>query len=349
MAKEFLGKEENVFQGRSILAETSMTPAEMEYLIDFGLHLKYLRKHNIPHRYLEGKNIALIFEKGSTRTRSSFVTSAVELGAHPDYMGVDDIHLGNKESVEDTARILGSMFDGIEFRGFKQSTVEGLAKFSGVPVWNGLTDEWHPTQTIPDLMTVKENFGYLKGLTLTYMGDGRNNVANSLLVACTMVGMNIHIVTPKSLNPSEKHVAIAKKNAETSGSEILITDDIDKGAKGSNIIYTDVWVSMGEKNWEERVNLLKPYQVNMELMKKTGTPSDQLIFLHCLPAFHDTNTTYGEDVYEKYGIKEMEVTDEVFRSEYNRAFEEGENRKHGIKAIMAATLGNLFIPSVALR
>lgn len=346
MENNFVGKKNNVFQGRSILSETSMTPAEMEYLIDFGLHLKFMKKHNIPHRYLEGKNIALLFEKASTRTRSSFVTAAIELGAHPDYLGKDDIHLGKKESVEDTAKILGSMFDGIEFRGFKQETVDGLAKYSGVPVWNGLTDEWHPTQTIPDLMTMKENFGHLKGLTLTYIGDGRNNVANSLLVGGSMVGVNVHVVTPKALYPSEKHVSIAKEYAAKSGAQIMVTDNIDEGVKGSNAIYTDVWVSMGESDWEERVKLLKPYQVNMDLMKKTGTPDDQLIFLHCLPAFHDTKTSYGQDVYEKYGISEMEVTDEVFRSKYSRVFEEGENRKHGIKAIMAATLGNLFIPSV---
>ncbi|WEV43795.1 ornithine carbamoyltransferase [Lactobacillus sp. ESL0684] len=344
MDKRFNGKKNSIFQGRSVLSETSLTPAEMNYLIDFGLHLKYLKRHNIPHRYLEGKSIALLFEKASTRTRSSFVTAAVELGAHPDYLGKDDIHLGKKESVEDTAKILGSMFDGIEFRGFKQSTVDGLAKYSGVPVWNGLTDEWHPTQTIPDLMTLKENFGYLKGLTLTFIGDGRNNVANSLLVGGSMVGINVHIVAPKSLLPSENHVEIAKKYAQESGSEIVITDDIDKGVKGSNAIYTDVWVSMGESDWEERVKLLKPYQVNMDLMRKTGTPDDELIFMHCLPAFHDTKTEYGKEIEEKYGITEMEVTDEVFRSKYSRVFEEGENRKHGIKAIMAATLGDLFIP-----
>lgn len=346
MENKFIGKESNVFQGRSILAETSMTPNEMNYLIDFGLHLKFLKKNNIPHRYLEGRNIALLFEKASTRTRSSFVTAAVELGAHPDYLGKDDIHLGKKESVEDTAKILGSMFDGIEFRGFNQETVDDLAKYSGVPVWNGLTDEWHPTQTIPDLMTMKENFGYLKGLTLTYIGDGRNNVANSLLVGGAMVGVNVHVVTPKALYPSEKHVSIAKEYAAKTRAEILVTDNIDEGVKGSNAIYTDVWVSMGESDWEERVKLLKPYQVNMELMKKTGTPDDELIFMHCLPAFHDTKTSYGQEVLDEYGISEMEVTDEVFRSKYSRVFEEGENRKHGIKAIMAATLGNLFIPSI---
>ncbi|MCT4396066.1 ornithine carbamoyltransferase [Periweissella beninensis] len=336
----------SVFQGRSLLAEKDFTPAEIQYLVDFGLHLKALRHNNIPHRYLEGKNIALLFEKASTRTRAAFTTAAIELGAHPEYLGANDIQLGKKESVEDTAIVLGRMFDGIEFRGFKQADVEGLAKYSGVPVWNGLTDEWHPTQMIADFMTVKENFGHLKGLTLTYVGDGRNNMANSLLVTGSMLGVNIHIVAPKALHPAADVVAIAEKFASQTGAKPMVTDDIKAGVKGSNVIYTDVWVSMGETNWEERVKLLTPYQVNMDMMRATGTPDDQLIFMHCLPAFHDTNTKYGEDVKEQYGITEMEVTDEVFRSKYARHWDEAENRKHSIKAIMAATLGNLFIPAV---
>lgn len=336
----------SVFQGRSLLAEKDFTPAEIQYLIDFGLHLKTLQHNNIPHRYLEGKNIALLFEKTSTRTRSAFTTAAIELGAHPEYLGSNDIQLGKKESVEDTAIVLGRMFDGIEFRGFKQSDVEALAKYSGVPVWNGLTDQWHPTQMIADFMTVKENFGYLKGLTLTFVGDGRNNMANSLLVTGAMLGVNIHIVAPEELHPSQDVVNLANKFATESGAHLLVTADIDKGVKGSNVLYTDVWVSMGETNWEERVKLLKPYQVNMEMVKKTGTDPDKLIFMHCLPAFHDTNTEYGEDVKKNYGITEMEVTDEVFRSKFARQWEEAENRKHSIKAIMAATLGNLFIPAV---
>lgn len=336
----------SVFQGRSLLAEKDFTPAEIQYLVDFGLHLKALRHNNIPHRYLEGKNIALLFEKASTRTRAAFTTAAIELGAHPEYLGANDIQLGKKESVEDTAIVLGRMFDGIEFRGFKQADVEGLAKYSGVPVWNGLTDEWHPTQMIADFMTVKENFGHLKGLTLTYVGDGRNNMANSLLVTGSMLGVNIHIVAPKALHPAADVIAIAEKFASQTGAKPMVTDDIKAGVKGSNIIYTDVWVSMGETNWEERVKLLTPYQVNMDMMRATGTPDDQLIFMHCLPAFHDTNTKYGEDVKEQYGITEMEVTDEVFRSKYARHWDEAENRKHSIKAIMAATLGNLFIPAV---
>lgn len=336
----------SVFQGRSVLAEKDFTAAELEYLIDFGLHLKALKKAGIPHHYLEGKNVALLFEKSSTRTRSAFTTAAIDLGAHPEFLGAGDIQLGKKESVEDTAKVLGSMFDGIEFRGFKQSSVEQLAEFSGVPVWNGLTDEWHPTQMLADFMTVKENFGHLKGLTLTFMGDGRNNVANSLLVTGAILGVNVHIVAPKELFPSQDIQDIANKFAKDSGADLVITDDLDKGMKGSNVVYTDVWVSMGESNWEERVNLLKPYQVNMAALKKTGTPDDQLIFMHCLPAFHDTTTEYGKEIEEKYGITEMEVADEVFRSKYARQFEEAENRMHSIKAMMAATLGNLFIPRV---
>ncbi|MGL0748976.1 ornithine carbamoyltransferase [Secundilactobacillus paracollinoides] len=336
----------SVFQGRSVLAEKDFTAAELEYLIDFGLHLKALKKAGIPHHYLEGKNVALLFEKSSTRTRSAFTTAAIDLGAHPEFLGAGDIQLGKKESVEDTAKVLGSMFDGIEFRGFKQSSVEQLAEFSGVPVWNGLTDEWHPTQMLADFMTVKENFGHLKGLTLTFMGDGRNNVANSLLVTGAILGVNIHIVAPKELFPTQETQDIANKFAKESGAKLVITDDLDEGMKGSNVVYTDVWVSMGEDNWEERVKLLKPYQVNMAALKKTGTPDDQLIFMHCLPAFHDATTEYGQEIEEKYGITEMEVTDEVFRSKYARQFEEAENRMHSIKAMMAATLGNLFIPRV---
>ena len=336
----------SVFQGRSLLAEKDFTAAELEYLVDFGLHLKALKKAGIPHHYLEGKNIALLFEKTSTRTRSAFTTAAIDLGAHPEFLGANDIQLGKKESVEDTAKVLGSMFDGIEFRGFSQKAVEQLAEFSGVPVWNGLTDEWHPTQMIADFMTVKENFGHLKGLTLTFMGDGRNNVANSLLVTGAILGVNIHIVAPKELHPTAEIEALANKFATESGAHILITDDLDEGMKGTNVIYTDVWVSMGESNWEERVKLLTPYQVNMAALKKTGTPDDQLIVMHCLPAFHDTTTEYGKEIEAKYGITEMEITDEVFRSKYGRQFEEAENRMHSIKAIMAATLGNLFIPRV---
>ncbi|MDN6626165.1 MAG: ornithine carbamoyltransferase [Pisciglobus halotolerans] len=333
----------NVFQGRSLLAEKDFTKEELMYLIDFSLHLKDMKKKGIPHHYLEGKNIALLFEKSSTRTRSAFTTASIDLGAHPEYLGKDDIQLGKKESVEDTAKVLGSMFDGIEFRGFKQSSVEQLAEFAGVPVWNGLTDEWHPTQMIADFLTIKENFGHVEGITLAYAGDGRNNMANSLLVTGAILGANIRIVTPKELFPEQEIVDMAENFAKESGSKLMITDDVKKGVKDADVLYTDVWVSMGEEDkFEERVNLLKPYQINMDMIKATG--KDDVILLHCLPAFHDTKTEYGQMVKERFGISEMEVTDEVFRSKYARQFDQAENRMHSIKAIMAATLGNLFIP-----
>ena len=334
-----------VFQGRSFLAEKDFTREELEYLIDFSAHLKDLKKRGIPHRYLEGKNIALLFEKTSTRTRAAFTTAAIDLGAHPEYLGANDIQLGKKESTEDTAKVLGRMFDGIEFRGFSQKMVEELAEFSGVPVWNGLTDEWHPTQMLADYLTVKENFGKLEGITLVYCGDGRNNMANSLLVTGAILGVNVRIFSPKELFPSDEVVALAEGYAKESGVKLVITEDADEAVKGADVLYTDVWVSMGEEDkFEERVKLLTPYQVNMDLIKKAD--NEDLIFLHCLPSFHDTNTVYGKDIEEKFGVKEMEVTDEVFRSKYGRHFDQAENRMHTIKAVMAATLGNLFIPKV---
>ena len=337
---------ESVFQGRSLLAEKDFTKEELQYLIDFSEHLKDLKKRGIPHHYLEGKNIALLFEKTSTRTRSAFTTAAIDLGAHPEYLGANDIQLGKKESTEDTAKVLGRMFDGIEFRGFSQKMVEELAEFSGVPVWNGLTDEWHPTQMIADFLTIQENFGTVEGITVAYCGDGRNNMANSLLVTGAILGANMRIVAPKELQPEEEIVKMAEGFAEKSGAPLMITDDVDKGVDGADVLYSDVWVSMGEEDkFEERIKLLKPYQINMEMVEKTHN-TDRLIFLHCLPAFHDTNTVYGEQMKERFGITEMEVTDEVFRSKYARQFDQAENRMHSIKAIMAATLGNLFIPRV---
>ncbi|MDQ8274301.1 ornithine carbamoyltransferase [Enterococcus faecium] len=337
---------ESVFQGRSLLTEKDFTKEELQYLIDFSEHLKDLKKRGIPHHYLEGKNIALLFEKTSTRTRSAFTTAAIDLGAHPEYLGANDIQLGKKESTEDTAKVLGRMFDGIEFRGFSQKMVEELAEFSGVPVWNGLTDEWHPTQMIADFLTIQENFGTVEGITVAYCGDGRNNMANSLLVTGAILGANMRIVAPKELQPEEEIVKMAEGFAEKSGAQLMITDDVDKGVDGADVLYSDVWVSMGEEDkFEERIKLLKPYQINMEMVEKTHN-TDRLIFLHCLPAFHDTNTVYGEQMKERFGITEMEVTDEVFRSKYARQFDQAENRMHSIKAIMAATLGNLFIPRV---
>lgn len=334
-----------VFQGRSLLKEKDFTQAELEYLIDFAAHLKDLKKRGIPHHYLEGKNICLLFEKTSTRTRAAFTTAAIDLGAHPEYLGANDIQLGKKESVEDTAIVLGSMFDGIEFRGFSQDVVEQLGKYSGVPVWNGLTDEWHPTQMLADFLTVKEQFGKIQGINLVYFGDGRNNMANSLYVTGALLGANITICAPESLFPSEEVQKQAEEFAAKSGSKLKVTANVDEAAKGADVVYTDVWVSMGEESqFEERVKLLTPYQVTMDLMKKTG--NENAIFLHCLPAFHDTETKYGKDIAERFGVKEMEVTDEVFRSKYARQFEQAENRMHTIKAVMAATLGNLFIPKV---
>ncbi|MBF0806726.1 MULTISPECIES: ornithine carbamoyltransferase [unclassified Streptococcus] len=334
-----------VFQNRSFLAEKDFTRAELEYLIDFSAHLKDLKKRGIPHRYLEGKNIALLFEKTSTRTRAAFTVAAVDLGAHPEYLGANDIQLGKKESTEDTAKVLGRMFDGIEFRGFSQDMVEELAEHSGVPVWNGLTDAWHPTQMLADYLTVKENFGRLEGINLVYCGDGRNNVANSLLVTGAILGVNVRIFSPKELFPASEVVDLAERFAKESGAQILVSDKAEEAIPGADVLYTDVWVSMGEEDkFKERVALLQPYQVNMDLVKLAA--NDDLIFLHCLPAFHDTNTVYGKDVAEKFGVEEMEVTDEVFRSSHARHFDQAENRMHTIKAVMAATLGNLFIPKV---
>ncbi|MDT2758249.1 ornithine carbamoyltransferase [Enterococcus xiangfangensis] len=333
----------SIFQGRSFLKEIDFTKNELLYLIDFAAHLKALKQQNIPHNYLAGKNIALLFEKTSTRTRSAFTTAAIDLGAHPEYLGKNDIQLGKKESVEDTAKVLGSMFDGIEYRGFSQATVEALAAHSEVPVWNGLTDQWHPTQMLADFLTIKEHFGKLTGLTLAYVGDGRNNMANSLLITGAILGVNISIVAPKKLFPANDLIALAEKYAEETGANILITDAIDQGVEQADIIYTDVWVSMGEEDaYQERIELLLPYQVNQALMEKTH--KKETIFLHCLPAFHDLETKVAKEIQATYGLTELEVTDEVFRGKNALQFQQAENRMHTIKAVMAATLGNLFIP-----
>ncbi|ENQ3106702.1 ornithine carbamoyltransferase [Bacillus sp. 491mf] len=323
-------------KGRSFLAEKDFTEEELLYLIDLAAELKEKKKNGIPHHYLEGKNVALLFEKTSTRTRCAFTVACTDLGASPEYLGKNDIQLGKKESVEDTAKVLGRMFDGIEFRGFSHATVESLANNSGVPVWNGLTDMWHPTQTLADLLTIKEHLGELKDKKLVYVGDGRNNVANSLLVGGSMVGMEVHICTPESLFPAQEIVDIAKQYSD----RVMVTSNVEEAVAGADVIYTDVWVSMGEEDkFAERIELLTPYQVNMEMIKKTG--NENMIFLHCLPAFHDVETLYGEEIYEKYGIKEMEVSDEVFRSKHSKVFDQAENRMHTIKAVMAATLGNM--------
>lgn len=333
-----------MFQGRNFLKEIDFTKEELHYLIDFAIHLKDLKKRGIPHEYLKGQNIALLFEKTSTRTRSAFTVAANDLGAAPEFLGANDIQLAKKESVEDTARVLGSMFDGIEYRGFSQEVVETLGKHAGVPVWNGLTDEWHPTQMIADFMTLKEAFGKLEGLKLVYCGDGRNNMGNSLLVTGAMLGVNTTIAAPKQLFPDQAIIALAEKYAKDSGAQVVVTEDIQTAVRDADAVYTDVWVSMGEEDkFEERVNLLHPYQINKELVDKI---EGDYIFLHCLPAFHDTTTVYGQNIKDQFGYSEMEVTDEVFRSQQARQFEQAENRMHSIKAIMAATNGHLFIPKV---
>lgn len=333
------------FQGRSFLKEVDFTKEELTYLIDFAIHLKQLKKKNIPHEYLKGQNIALLFEKSSTRTRAAFTVAANDLGAAPEFLGASDIQLGKKESVADTAKVLGSMFDGIQYRGFSQEAVEELAKYAGVPVWNGLTDKWHPTQMIADFMTIKEEFGSLEDLNLVYVGDGRNNMANSLLVTGAILGVNVTIAAPESLFPEQAVLEKAKELAKDSNTEIQCNTDAKDTVQYADVIYTDVWVSMGEEDqFEERIHLLKDYQVNQELLNNS---QQDYIFLHCLPAFHDTQTQYGREVAEKFGLDEMEVTDEVFNADYAKQFEQAENRMHSIKAIMAATNGNLFLPNKA--
>ncbi|MDH6364965.1 ornithine carbamoyltransferase [Enterococcus sp. PF1-24] len=336
---------QSIFQGRSFLSEKDFTKDELQYLIDFSQHLKAMKKQGISHKYLAGKNIALLFEKTSTRTRAAFTTAAVDLGAQPEFLGINDIQLGKKESVADTAQVLGSMFEGIEFRGFKQTTAETLAEYAGVPVWNGLTDTWHPTQMIADFLTIQENFGCVGGINLVYVGDGRNNVASSLLVTGAILGTNVTIVAPTALQPATEIIALAEKFATTSGAKITVTADVANGVLNADVLYTDVWVSMGEEDkFAERIELLMPYQINMAMIEQTKNP--KLILLHCLPAFHNLETEYAQEIYQKFGINEMEITDEAFNSSYGRQFQQAENRLHSIKAIMAVTLGNLFIPKV---
>ncbi|MFC6171740.1 ornithine carbamoyltransferase [Loigolactobacillus jiayinensis] len=333
----------NHFANKSLLKEIDFTAQELEYFIDFAIHLKQLKQQHIPHHYLQGKNIALLFEKASTRTRSAFTVAATDLGAHPEFLGKNDIQFGKKESTADTAKVLGSMFDGIEYRGFAQDTVEQLAKYSGVPVWNGLTDQWHPTQMIADFMTLKEHFGHLQGLTLAYVGDGRNNMGNSLLVTAALLGVNIQIGAPTALQPSATIVAMAKEAAAKSGSKVLITSDPGAAVADADAIYTDVWISMGEDvSPQARVKELLPYQVNAKLVAQTEKADT--IIMHCLPAYHDKNTEIGKALEEEFGVTALEITDDVFNSDQSVVFQEAENRLHSIKAIMAATLGDLFIP-----
>lgn len=331
-------------QNKNFLKLLDYTSEEIEFLIDFALHLKKLKKANIPHEYLKGQNIALLFEKSSTRTRAAFTVAVNDLGGHPEYLGANDIQLGKKESVIDTAKVLGSMFDGIEYRGFNQNAVELLGAHAGVPVWNGLTDTWHPTQMIADFMTIKEIFGCLKGHHLVYLGDGRNNMANSLMIAGAKLGVDITIATSPQLQPEQDILETAQDIAKATNAKITVTNNPVQAVKTANIIYTDVWVSMGEEaTFEDRIKQLMPFQVNKSLIDQVETAN--FIFLHCLPAFHDAKTTYGQQVLDQYGYQEMEVTDEVFQADYAKQFLQAENRLHSIKAIMAATNGNLFWPN----
>lgn len=326
-------------KGRNFLKLLDYTPEEIRYLLDLSKDFKLKKQNNIEHKYLTGKNIVLLFEKTSTRTRCAFEVAGYDLGINVTYLDPNSSQMGKKESIEDTAKVLGRMYDGIEYRGFEQYIVEMLAKNAGVPVWNGLTNEFHPTQMLADLMTIEENFGYLKGINLVFCGDGRNNVANSLMVASAKMGINFTLASPKELWPQQDLIDICKDIASINNSKINFEEDIMVATKNADVIYTDVWVSMGEADevWASRIKLLSKYQVNKDVMNNANP---QAIFLHCLPSFHDLNTTIGKDINEKFGLKEMEVTDEVFRSNQSKVFDEAENRMHTIKAVMYATLSD---------
>ena len=313
------------------------SPAEIEGLIDLAAEFKAKKKAGIPHRLYEGKNIALIFEKTSTRTRCAFEVAGADLGMHPVYLDPSGSQIGKKESIADTARVLGRMFDGIEYRGYGQEIVEELAHYAGVPVWNGLTNEFHPTQILADFLTIREHFGSLKGIKLVYMGDARYNMGNSLMVGCAKMGMHFVACAPKAYFPNAQLVAQCEAIAAETGAVLEFIEDPMVATKGAHVLYTDVWVSMGEPDavWAERIEQLSPYRITKALMDNAG---EQAVFMHCLPAFHDLKTTVGKQIYDKFGIDCMEVTDEVFESDRSIVFDEAENRMHTIKAVMAATL-----------
>lgn len=325
-------------KGRNFLTLKDFTPEEIIYLLDLAAELKDKKKRGVPVDTLRGKNVALIFEKTSTRTRCAFEVAAHDLGMGTTYLDPSGSQIGKKESIEDTARVLGRMFEGIEYRGFGQEIVEELAKYAGVPVWNGLTNEYHPTQMLADLLTVKEEFGRLEGIRLVYMGDARYNMGNSLMIACSKLGMHFVACAPEKYFPSQELVAQCEKYAEQSGGTITLTENVVAGTRDADVIYTDVWVSMGEPDevWEERIQDLTPYKVTAKVMENARP---EAIFLHCLPAFHDLKTKIGKEMHERFSITDMEVTDEVFESSQSRVFDEAENRMHTIKAVMAATLG----------
>lgn len=324
--------------GRHFLKLLDFTPEEITYMLDVAADLKDKKKKGIPTDIHRGKNVALIFEKTSTRTRCSFEVAAHDLGMGTTYLDPTGSQIGKKESIADTARVLGRMYEGIEYRGFEQNIVDELAKYAGVPVWNGLTNEFHPTQMLADLLTIREHFGHLKGIKLTYMGDARYNMGNSLMVACAKMGMHFTACTTKKYFPAEELVKTCEEIAAQTGGSVTLTEDVEAGAAGADVIYTDVWVSMGEpaEVWKERLHDLMPYQVNKKVMDYAGKNA---VFMHCLPAFHDLNTKIGREISEQYGINEMEVTDEVFESSQSIVFDEAENRMHTIKAVMAVTLG----------
>ena len=324
-------------KGRNFLKLLDYTPEEIEYLLDLAAELKYKKKNGILHDDFKGKNIALIFEKTSTRTRCSFEVAAHDLGLGSTYLDPSGSQIGKKESIADTARVLGSMFDGIEYRGYAQEIVEELAKYAGVPVWNGLTNEFHPTQILADFLTIKEHFGKLKGINFVYMGDARYNMGNSLMVGCAKMGLNFTACAPEKYLPDKALIDECQKIASESGAALRFITDPMEATKNADVIYTDVWVSMGEPDdvWKERIDDLAPYQVNKDLMDNA---SDGCVFMHCLPAYHDMKTTVGKTVGEKFGRTEMEVTDEVFESEKSIVFKEAENRMHTIKAVIAATI-----------
>lgn len=325
-------------KGRNFLTLKDFSPEEITYLIDLAADLKDKKKKGIPVNHYVGKNVALIFEKTSTRTRCSFEVAAHDMGMGTTYLDPSGSQIGKKESIPDTARVLGRMYDGIEYRGYGQEIVEELAKYAGVPVWNGLTNEYHPTQMLADLLTIREHLGDYKGLKFVYMGDARYNMGNSLMIACAKMGMHFVACTSKEYFPSKELVAQCEEYAKASGGSVALTEDVESGTKDADVIYTDVWVSMGEPDevWAERIKVLSTYQVNKKVMDNA---KDSAIFMHCLPAFHDLKTKIGKEVYEKFGMKELEVTDEVFESKQSVVFDEAENRMHTIKAVMVATLG----------
>ena len=324
-------------RGKSYLKLLDFTPAEIRYLLDLSKDFKSMKRAGVQHKYLDGKNIVLLFEKTSTRTRCSFEVAGRDLGMGVTYLDPGSSQMGKKESIPDTARVLGRMYDGIEYRGYSQQLVEELAKYSGVPVWNGLTDQFHPTQMLADLLTIEEKLGRLKGVNFTYMGDARNNMGNSLMVACAKMGLNFTACAPKALFPAQELVDTCRTIAAENGCTVTLTEDVKEGTANADVIYTDIWVSMGEPEgvWAERISLLTPYQVNAAAMKNAR---DTAIFMHCLPSFHDTRTTIGAEIAQKFGIPEMEVTDEVFEGRQSVVFDEAENRMHTIKAVMYATL-----------